>query len=259
MKIISWNVNSIRARLEQVVELIKEESPCLLCLQETKIIDNQFPHAPFSELGYYSYFKGIPSYNGVAIISQKKLSNISSLNFCGKKDARHISAKQNKVELINVYVPAGGEIPDPNLNQKFEHKLTFLDELNKLLNSKKNRMTIVCGDLNVAPHEDDVWSHKSLQNVISHTEIERETLKNILESNNFIDAIRFFLNSPKNIFTWWSYRSPNFEMNNRGRRLDHIWVSKNLLKNLKNAKILKNYRKKNKPSDHVPICLELNI
>ena len=94
MKIISWNVNSIRARLEQVFELIKEESPCLLCLQETKIVDNQFPQEPFSELGYYSYFNGMPSYNGVAILSKKKLTNISSLNFCGKKDARHISAEQ---------------------------------------------------------------------------------------------------------------------------------------------------------------------
>ena len=259
MKIISWNVNSIRARLEQVFELIKEESPCLLCLQETKIVDNQFPQEPFSELGYYSYFNGMPSYNGVAILSKNKLTNISSLNFCGKKDARHISAEQNKVELINIYVPAGGDVPDPNLNSKFSHKLTFLDELNKLLKKKKNKTAIVCGDLNIAPHKDDVWSHKRLQNVVSHTEIERKSLKNIIEENNFTDAIRRFLNPTENIFTWWSYRSPNFEKNNRGRRLDHILVSKDLSSNLKRAKILKNFRKKKKPSDHVPICLELNI
>ena len=115
----------------------------------------------------------------------------------------------------------------------------------------------MCGDLNVAPHEDDVWSHKSLINVVSHTEIEREKLKKILEDCNLIDAVRYFVNPPQNIYTWWSYRSPNYKINNRGRRLDHIWISKEIKNKLVNSKILDKYRSKDKPSDHVPVCLEM--
>lgn len=117
----------------------------------------------------------------------------------------------------------------------------------------------MCGDLNVAPYEDDVWSHKSLRNVVSHTEVERTRLNEILNNCNFIDSLRHFINPPDNVFTWWSYRSPNFEKNNRGRRLDHIWASSSLIGNLKNAKIIQEYRKKVRPSDHAPVCLELNL
>ena len=106
-------------------------------------------------------------------------------------------------------------------------------------------------------YEDDVWSHKSLINVVSHTEIEREKLKKILEDCNLIDAVRYFVNPPQNIYTWWSYRSPNYKINNRGRRLDHIWVSKQIKNKLVNSKILDKYRSKDKPSDHVPVCLEM--
>ena len=133
--------------------------------------------------------------------------------------------------------------------------MLFLDELNQLLKTKKK--IIVCGDLNVAPHEDDVWSHKSLINVVSHTEIERKKFKKILEDCNLIDAVRNFVNPPQNIYTWWSYRSPNYKINNRGRRLDHILVSKEIKNKLVNSKILDKYRSKDKPSDHVPVCLEM--
>ena len=255
MKIISWNVNSIRARINYVNELLQTEKPDFLCLQETKIIDKEFPNKSFTELGYFSYSFGTPSYNGVAILSKKKLINIERLDLCNKRDARIISAETSNFDIMSVYVPAGGDTPDPNINPKFRHKLLFLDELNQLLKTKKK--TIVCGDLNVAPHEDDVWSHKSLINVVSHTEIEREKLKKILEDCNLIDAVRFFLNPPQNIYTWWSYRSPNYKINNRGRRLDHIWISKEIKNKLVNSKILDKFRSKDKPSDHVPVCLEI--
>ena len=257
MKIISWNVNSIRARLQHILELLNEEKPSLLCLQETKIVDDQFPIKHFSDLGYHSYFSGVPSYNGVAILSKKKLKDVKRHNFCDKSDARFISAKEKNIEYINVYVPAGGDIPDAKLNEKFQHKLNFLKELDILLREK--RSIIVCGDLNIAPLEDDVWSHKSLVNVVSHTDLEREKLKSILINCKLTDSIRYFLKPPKNVFTWWSYRSPNFEKNNRGRRLDHILTSESMSKNYKAAKILKEYRKKRRPSDHVPVCLEIEI
>ncbi len=256
MKIISWNVNSIRARINQITDLLEEEEPDFLCLQETKILDDQFPRNIFSNLGYSSYFCGIPSYNGVAILSKNEVENISKANLCNKNDARYISAKAGKFEIISVYVPAGGDDPDPKTNPKFEHKLLFLMELNTLLKNKKN--LIVCGDLNVAPYEDDVWSHQNLKNVVSHTEIERTKLIQLLDECKLTDAIRCFLNPPKNIFTWWSYRSPNFEKNNRGRRLDHILISTSLKNQLVGSKILKKFRKKERPSDHAPICLELD-
>ena len=149
MKIISWNVNSVRARINYVNELLQTEKPDFLCLQETKIIDSEFPNKSFTELGYFSYFFGIPSYNGVAILSKKKLINIEKLNLCNKLDARIISAETSDFDIMSVYVPAGGDAPDPNINPKFRHKLLFLDELNQLLKTKKK--IIVCGDLNVAP------------------------------------------------------------------------------------------------------------
>ena len=137
MKIISWNVNSVRARINYVKELLQTEKPDFLCLQETKIKDNEFPSKSFTELGYFSYFFGIPSYNGVAILSKKKLINIEKLDLCNKLDARIISAETSSFDIMTVYVPAGGDTPDPNINTKFRHKLLFLDELNQLLKTKK--------------------------------------------------------------------------------------------------------------------------
>ena len=121
---------------------------------------------------------------------------------------------------------------------------------------KKN---ILCGDLNIAPFEDDVWSHKSLENVVSHSKIERDKLIKIIKNGKWIDCVREFINPPKNVYTWWSYRSPDFTKNNRGRRLDHIWISESMAKDLKGVQILKEFRKLNKPSDHVPIIIDLKI
>ena len=259
MKIISWNVNSIRARLPLIIEILKSEQPDILCLQETKVNDNQFPEDLFNEKKYYSYYKGISSYNGIAILSKNKAKKFNVLNICKKNDARYLELYLDDFQIISVYVPAGGDIPDPLVNAKFKHKLSFLSELDRILVKKKKDKVILCGDLNIAPYKDDVWSHKSLINVVSHTEIERTILKKILRNCDFTDTLRHFINPPQNIFTWWSYRSPNFEKNNRGRRLDHIWASSSLICNLKNAKILRDFRKKVKPSDHVPVCLELSL
>jgi exodeoxyribonuclease-3 len=259
MKIISWNVNSVRVRIEAIKELLEKEKPDIVCLQETKVTNSEFPNNIFEKVGFHSYFNGIASYNGVAILTKKKPVRIQTINFCDKEDARHISLELNDIEFISIYVPAGGDDPDPSTNEKFKHKLDFLNEMLKLLLEKRNKKIILCGDLNIAPYEDDVWSHKSLANVVSHTETERNSLKNILHECNLTDSIRFFLNPPMNIFTWWSYRSPNFETNNRGRRLDHIFASSVLSRNFKSARILRDFRKKERPSDHVPVTLELEV
>ena len=258
MVIISWNLNSIRARINQVLEILEKESPDILCLQETKIINSQFPREIFSEKGYLSYFNGIPSYNGVAILSKKEGIE-KKIDFCKKEDARYLSLKTKKLEIISIYVPAGGDDPNPSINPKFKHKLVFLEELFKHLKSKQGEKLVLCGDLNVAPYEDDVWSHKSLINVVSHTEKERKALVKILEKCDLTDSIRHFINPPQNVFTWWSYRSPDYKVNNRGRRLDHIFTTSRIFTKLKSAKILENFRSYKKPSDHVPIKLEIDI
>ena len=201
----------------------------------------------------------MPSYNGVAILSKHPTSNFKIKNFCKKSDCRHIELTFKKTRIHSIYVPAGGDEPDPKKNEKFEHKLKFLDEMLSFFIENKKHNHIVCGDLNIAPLEDDVWSHKSLKNVVSHTEIERTKLLKILNDCDFEDTLRKFISPPENIFTWWSYRSSNFTVNNRGRRLDHIWISKNKFLRSNNAIIMRDYRKMTKPSDHVPVCANISF
>lgn len=255
MKIFSWNVNSVRVRESHLAKLLKKLHPDVVCLQETKVTNAQFPKKLFSELGYHIYINGITSYNGVAILSKRKAEKVSCIPFCDKKDARHISITLRKYKIHSIYIPAGGETPDININEKFRHKLDFVDEINTRIGDKKNQ--ILCGDFNIAPREDDVWSHKSLLNVVSHTKIEVSKLDLVFEKGYWFDCVRKFCNPPKNVYTWWSYRSPDFTKNNRGRRLDHIWVSSNLEKKIVAASIIKDARKMTKPSDHVPIIVEI--
>ena len=257
MKIFTWNVNSIRIRQKQLIQLIAEEKPDVICLQETKSTNNDFPKKNFEGLGYYVYLNGMPSYNGVAILSKYKAEQISQKDFCGKKDSRHIEIIFKDIRFHSIYVPAGGDIPDPKKNEKFNHKLNFLDEMKNFFFNKDTN--ILAGDFNIAPYEDDVWSHKQLSNVVSHTEIERKKLVDVLKHCEFIDTTRKFISSPNNLFTWWSYRSPNFLVNNRGRRLDHIWINNPKKMEFKNAKIFNKYRELEKPSDHVPVSFEINV
>ena len=225
MKIISWNVNSIRIRKHQLLELIKKENPDFVCLQEIKSSNDAFPIRDFEKLNYFSYINGMPSYNGVGILSKYKADSTYSHVFCNKNDSRHIEVKYKGLRI----------------------------------HFSKYDAHILPGDLNIAPYENDVWSHKQLRNVVSHTEIERTKLLDILESGNFIDALKKLIPSSENLFTWWSYRSPDFRLNNRGRRLDHIWINKKSSLKLIKAKIIKEYRELQKPSDHVPVVLELSL
>ncbi|MBS91924.1 MAG: exodeoxyribonuclease III [Rickettsiales bacterium] len=259
MKIISWNLNSIRARKEQLVILLKNEKPDFVCLQETKVSNDSFPEEPIKKLNYHIFKNGMASYNGVSILSTLPPKDIKTQNFCKKSDCRHIEISFEKIRIHSIYVPAGGEEPDPLKNKKFKHKLKFLDEMFEFFSKNKKFNHIVCGDFNVAPFEDDVWSHNNLKNVVSHTDIERKKILKVLNDCNFEDTIRKFISPPKNIFTWWSYRSPDFTKNNRGRRLDHIWTSKKKFIKTNHAKILIDYRRMTKPSDHVPISMNFSF
>ena len=259
MKILSWNVNSIRVRKNQLLYVIKKENPDIICLQETKTIDDCFPKDVLEKKGYFVYVNGIQSYNGVAIISKIEANKINSHKFCNLDDARHIQANYKNFSIHSIYVPAGGDIPDINENEKFEHKLRFLDEMASFFKFNENQINVICGDLNVSPNEDDVWSHKQLRNVVSHTKVEREKLIKIMNKGKFIDTTRMFISPPENVFTWWSYRSKDFKKNNRGRRLDHIWVTDHQKVKSINAKIIIETRSLHQPSDHVPISYEFKL
>ena len=261
MRLSTWNINSLRLRLEQVLNFVKDKKIDLLCLQETKTPDEHFPSKDFAKIGMkYQHFRGEKSYNGVAILSNMEFTECNYINWCNKNDTRHISVSlENDIEIHNFYIPAGGDEPDVSLNKKFEHKISFLNEMYEyfLKNQKMNK--ILVGDLNIAPLENDVWSHKQLLNVVSHTPIETETLLKIISSGQWIDVMREMIPNNEKLYSWWSYRNRNWEISNRGRRLDHFWVSKKIFPQVKSGVIYKDTRSWERPSDHVPIIVDIDI
>jgi len=262
MKIATWNINSVRLRAPIVLQMMKKLKPDIVCLQETKTPDEFFPHEEFAKLGYeHQHINGMKSYNGVAILSKGPFVSKEIHHRCGKQDCRHVAASFDGFELHNLYIPAGGDIPDPDQNEKFEHKLCFVDEMADWFKdryTKKDRLVAV-GDFNIAPLEHDVWSHKQLLDVVSHTPIEVEKLGRMAKSLNWVDGIRHFVPEDEKLYTWWSYRNQDWKKSNRGRRLDHIWVTPPLEGALKSHKILAEARDWEKPSDHVPVMLELAL
>jgi len=262
LKIATWNINSVRLRLGLIERLVQERAPDVLCLQETKVVDADFPAAALAAMGYtHQHICGMKSYNGVAILSRVPIQNPQIQNWQNRTDCRHIFATlPNGAELHCLYLPAGGDIPDPTENPKFAHKLGFLDEMTAWWAQRHalDRKQILVGDLNIAPLEHDVWSHKQLLDVVSHTPIEVEKLKALQNANGWIDAVRHFVPADKKLYSWWSYRAADWATSNRGRRLDHIWVTPSLVPALQAAEILREARGwAPKPSDHVPVIIEI--
>ena len=261
MKIATWNINSVRLRIEQVLKFTNDKNIDLLCLQETKTEDQFFPSDDFLKIGMkYQYFRGEKSYNGVAILSKIKFQEKEHINWCNKGDCRHISIKLGKeIELHNFYIPAGGDDPDTSSNPKFAHKIDFLNEMKSHFTNDTKTKKILVGDLNIAPLEHDVWSHKQLLNVVSHTPIETETLLDIIDSGEWVDVMRAITPHNEKLYSWWSYRNRNWEISNRGRRLDHVWVSKKIFPQVKSGVIHNETRSWERPSDHVPIVIDIDI
>jgi exodeoxyribonuclease III len=264
--VATWNINSVRLRIELALGFLRRAQPDVLCLQETKCIDDVFPRVAFREAGYpHQAVKGDKGYNGVAIVSRLPLGETTSLPFGGKGDARHISAEVavnggSALTVHNFYVPAGGDIPDPALNVKFAHKLGFLADMRGWsAEQKADRRFVVAGDLNIAPYETDVWSHKQLLDVVSHTPVETETLEEIRRRGAWVDAVRHLIPEPHRIYTWWSYRAADWAASNRGRRLDHLWVSPELAPLVGKVAIEKAARGLERPSDHVPVLVSLDL
>lgn len=261
MRIATWNINSVRLRIGLVEKLIDEAKPDVICLQETKTVDETFPRAAFVKRGFkHQHIAGMKSYNGVAILSRLPLDNTGARNWQKKEDCRHVFAEAGGIEIHCCYVPAGGDIPDPKANPKFAHKLGFLDEMAAWWKSRKDKSTpkVLVGDLNVAPLENDVWSHKQMLGVVSHTPIEVEKFAKWQKAHDWVDAVRHFTPAEEKLYSWWSYRAADWKESDRGRRLDHVWVTPGLAPSLKKAQILREARGwEPKPSDHVPVIVDI--
>ena len=258
MKIATWNINSVRLRIQLVTKFLIEHDIDVLCLQETKTQDEQFPVEVIADAGWpYFAIRGEKSYNGVAILSRLPLTDISHLNWTGRTDCRHISAVVNGLTLHNFYVPAGGDEPDRYKNPKFGHKLDFIAEMTDHFLQQPPSRSILVGDLNIAPLAEDVWSTHQLRNTVSHTAIEREKLLALIEQGGWSDSVRVYFGPEEILFSWWSYRARDWAASNRGRRLDHIWVTTDLADKVEAVVIDSTVRSAEKPSDHVPVTMTL--
>jgi exodeoxyribonuclease-3 len=270
LAVTTWNINSVRLRIDLVAKFLKSARPDVICLQETKCPDDAFPLKRVKRLGYeHAALNGQKGYHGVAVLSRVPFEATTIENFCDKTDCRHIGAVlgeraglRDPIILHNFYVPAGGDEPDPQVNEKFEHKLNFLDEMRAhvALRPARNERAILVGDLNVAPLEHDVWSHKQMLRVVSHTPIECEKLTAARTSGGWIDSMRVHTPEPEKLYTWWSYRAmDNWCKADRGRRLDHVWTSDALAGRVSSIDIAKEYRGATRPSDHVPVTATIEV
>jgi exodeoxyribonuclease III len=260
IKIASWNVNSVRARIDIVARLLKEERPDILCLQETKATNDIFPAKWFKRRGYvHQQLNGQKMHHGVAILSRIELHEPGAHDWQDNGEARHIGVRLPcGIRLENVYVPAGGDIPDRTVNPKFGQKLDFIERMTRW-SEKLREPTVIVGDFNVAPLECDVWSHKALLKVVSHTPVEVEALNRLQQAHEWVDIGRKFVPAPERCFTWWSYRSMDWTKNDRGRRLDHMWASPQLEGQIVAHHVLEPCRNWKRPSDHVPLICEVAL
>jgi exodeoxyribonuclease III len=263
MRICTWNINSLRLRRDLLHTLVAELDPDVICLQETKVPDALFPDDAPVALGYpHVARRGMKGYNGVAILSRLPIEEEAAPDWCERGDCRHlqvrVAAAGGPIELHDFYVPAGGDLPDPALNPKFAHKLAFLDEATHWFAARgRLSRTVLVGDLNVAPLPNDVWSHRQLLDVVSHTPPETDRLGAWMRTG-FVDAVRHFVPEEERLFTWWSYRNQDWRRSDRGRRLDHVWVSEDLKPALREQIVLKDARDWQRGSDHVPVCITLD-
>ncbi len=258
MKIGTWNINSVRLRQNLVKRLLTGKAPDALCLQETKVINELFPRKAFERLGYvHQAIHGQKGYHGVAVLSRLPFRETGPQRYCDNDDCRHMRVVfENGIELHNFYVPAGADVPDPERNPKFAHKLNFLREMAANFARRRDRATakvVIVGDFNVAPLENDVWSHRQLLDVVSHTPVETGLLNDVKAAFEFTDVTRKFVPEDEKIYSWWSYRAADWEASNRGRRLDHIWVSPALSSSVSGHEIVRKARGWKRPSDHVPV------
>jgi exodeoxyribonuclease-3 len=258
--IATWNINSVRLREGLVTRLLSQEAPDILCLQECKSPVELIPTEGFAALGYrYMVARGQKGYNGVAILSKLPMMDAGDKDFAGLGHARHVAARlENGVTIHNCYVPAGGDIPDRAVNEKFGQKLDFLTEMRDHFRWERPERAILVGDLNIAPREDDVWNHKALLKIVSHTPTEVEHLAATQAEGGWVDVTRQDIPQGP-LFSWWSYRSPDWDGADKGRRLDHVWATPDISGAAHSSRILREVRGWEQPSDHAPVFASFDL
>ncbi|MES2143802.1 MAG: exodeoxyribonuclease III [Pseudomonadota bacterium] len=256
----TWNINSVRLRSALVARLLTDEAPDILCLQECKTPVDLFPTDIFVALGYrYLVARGQKGYNGVAILSRLPIVDAGSTDYATLGHARHVAAAlENGVVIHNVYVPAGGDIPDRAENEKFGQKLDFLTEMRDAFRADAPRRSILVGDLNIAPRPDDVWSHRQLLKIVSHTPIEVDHLAAAQEAGSWVDITRKDIPDGL-LYSWWSYRSADWHAADKGRRLDHVWATPDIAGAAHASRILRATRGWDQPSDHAPVFATFDL
>ncbi len=260
MKIATWNVNSVRSRLDHVINWLNDNPVDVLCLQETKVVDTDFPHSELAALGYHIYTYGQKSYNGVAFLSKKPLEQVSmgftsiltDLEPVWDEQKRVITGVIDGVRILNLYVPNGSEVG----SEKYDYKLRWLTVLRKYLQAllSINPNICMCGDFNIALEDKDI--HEKATNIKNHimsSDAERQALKEVLELG-FTDVFRKFTEEGGH-FSWWDYRAAGFSRN-RGWRIDHHYLTKELCSSATSCIIDIAPRKLEKPSDHTPVIVE---
>lgn len=258
--IATWNINSVRLREPIVLKLLSEQGPDVLCLQECKSPVEKIPLQGFAALGYrHIVARGQKGYNGVAILSRLPIEDAGDVDYASLGHARHVAGRlENGVTIHNFYVPAGGDVPDREVNEKFGQKLDYLTEMRDAFHGDRPKESILVGDLNIAPREDDVWNHKQLLKVVSHTPVEVEQLGETQDAGRWVDITRKDI-PEGNLYSWWSYRAPDWDAADKGRRLDHIWATPDIANAGHSSRILREARGWNQPSDHAPVFATFDL
>jgi len=266
LSVATWNINSARLRLPIIERYLGDHAPDILCLQEIKCQEHQFPAEALAKLGYeHQAVCGQKGYHGVATVSRVPIREYARHDWQANGEARHVGVEVVGAEVDgkpmrvdNVYVPAGGDEPDREKNPKFGQKLDFLARMTDWAKAIE-APTLIVGDFNIAPMESDVWNHKQLLKVVSHTPIEVETLQGFKDAHGWVDLGREFIRDPDRYYSWWSYRSKDWRVNDRGRRLDHMWASPPLAAKATGHRLLEDARSWEKPSDHIPLVTEFDL
>ena len=257
IRIATWNINSVRARADIVGQFLDSAAPDVLCLQEIKVENGLFPADIFTSRGYtHLAVHGQRMHHGVATVARVPIRQVETHDWQANGEARHICvALDDGTHIDNVYVPAGGDVADREVNPKFGQKLDFLERMTDWSATLK-RPNILTGDFNIAPLESDVWNHKGLLDVVSHTPVEVAALDALQASGNWIDLGRHFIPAPARLYSWWSYRAKDWQAGDRGRRLDHMWASADVAPRAAAHHVLEPCRSWEKPSDHIPLVTD---
>ena len=262
LRVATWNVNSVRLRADHVARFVAQAGPDVLCLQEIKCQAHEFPREAFEAMGLpHLIIGGQKGWHGVAIASRWPLDPAPQLDLCREGHARCVSATVAGMEIQNFYIPAGGDVPDRALNPKFDHKLDFFERLTAAMERRDRAAPLlVTGDLNVAPGENDVWSHRQMSRIVSHTPVEVAAMEALVASLDFADLPRLATPEPEKLYSWWSYRAEDFRKSGRGLRLDHLLASPGLARAFTGeAKVHEAVRAWDRPSDHAPVSADFEV